>query len=50
MGVLKVVDRYARDDPELVREFEEKALPILDMDESESKLRRPHDEWHTRNT
>ena len=34
MGVIKVVDRYARDDPELIRELEEKALPILDMDES----------------
>jgi hypothetical protein len=34
MGVLKVVDRYARDDPELIREPEEKALPIVDMYES----------------
>lgn len=34
MRVLKVEDRYARDDPELIRALEEKALPILDMDES----------------
>jgi predicted protein tyrosine phosphatase len=34
MRVLKVEDRYARDDPELTRELEEKALPILDMDYS----------------
>jgi predicted protein tyrosine phosphatase len=34
MRVLKVEDRYARDDPELIRELKEKALPILDMDDS----------------
>jgi hypothetical protein len=34
MGVPKVVDIYARYDPELDGQLEEKALPILDMDES----------------
>jgi hypothetical protein len=34
MDVLKVVGRHVRDDPELLRELEEKAQPILDMDES----------------
>ena len=41
MGVLKVVDRYARDNPELIRELEEKALPILDMDESSVQIATP---------
>jgi len=41
MGILKVVDRYAKDDPELIRELEEKALPILDRDESQVQIATP---------
>ena len=33
MHVLKIVDKYFRDDPELIRELEEKARPILDLAE-----------------
>ena len=32
MRALDVGNRYVRDDPELIRELEEKALPILDME------------------
>jgi predicted protein tyrosine phosphatase len=33
MRILDIGNKYARDDPELIRELEEKARPILDMED-----------------
>lgn len=33
MRILDIGNKYARGDPELIRELEEKALPILDMED-----------------